>query len=446
MAHDTIYALATAPAPAALAVLRLSGPESPEIIARLCGGPVPPDRRLRLRKLRHPQTAEILDEALIAGFPAGGSYTSEAMAEVHVHGGRAVSDDVAAALELLGARLARPGEFTRRAVLAGRLDLAQAEAVSALIAAETETVRRQAMRVLEGAVGHAVRQWRSSLTEAAGLLETSIDFVDQDLGPGIEDQAAAALRAIAEELRIHEASAVDFEASARRKRVVLIGPPNAGKSSLLNAAFGQDRVIVSAQPGTTRDVVSATYRARGAELDLIDTAGLRTTSDKVEAEGVRRAAAVAEKADHRILVLSADTLAVAAPALALAQPEDTLIWTKRDLAPTPPDTVLSRPFGAVHRVSVHDGSAETALRQRLDTLSAASPQAISPIAGSDRRRAVLRSGLSAVEDSLEALRCGRVELASASVWDAIARLEGLIGGVDKDEALDSVFARFCIGK
>ncbi|MCA6297399.1 MAG: tRNA uridine-5-carboxymethylaminomethyl(34) synthesis GTPase MnmE, partial [Phenylobacterium sp.] len=296
--NDTIFAPATAPGRAAVAVVRLSGPRAGEALSALAGRR-PAPRRAAVRKLKD-AVGRVLDEALVLWMPGPASYTGEDSAELHLHGGPAVVAGVLEALAGLGLRLAEPGEFTRRAFENGRLDLAQAEGVADLIEAETEAQRRQALDQLDGALGRAREAWRSDLVEALALFEAAVDFPDEDLP---EDVAARARPAI-ERLLTALKSALEGVERAERVRdgyaIALIGAPNAGKSTLLNALSRREAAIVTATPGTTRDVIEVTLQLAGYKVILADTAGLRDTLDEVEAEGVRRARRRAEAADLRL--------------------------------------------------------------------------------------------------------------------------------------------------
>ena len=290
---DTIFALATAPGRGAVAVIRLSGPGSGRIAGALAGRP-PPPRQAGLRTLRN-TAGEILDHALVLWFPAPASYTGEDCAELHLHGGPAVVDAVTRALIDAGARLAEPGEFTRRAFENGRLDLAEAEAVADLVEAETAGQARQALRQMEGALGERYDRWRDTLIEALGTLEAGIDFAEEDAGAALAASARPALERLEHDL----AQAVADQARGRRVRegyrIAVIGAPNAGKSSLVNALAEREVAIVHARAGTTRDVLEAPLTLAGYRAILSDTAGLRDTGDEIEQEGARRAARAARR-------------------------------------------------------------------------------------------------------------------------------------------------------
>ena len=304
MHDDTIFAIASGAGRAAIAVLRLSGPDSAALLRALAGR-LPPPRRASLRRLRD-AAGEQLDHALVLWLPAPASYTGEDAAELHLHGGRAVIEGVADALVALGARPAEPGEFTRRAFLNGRLDLIEAEAIGDLVEAETSAQRAQALRQLDGALGAIYRDWAERLRLLLAQQEALIDFPDEDLPAETEALALAELAALSREIGAH----LDDGRRGERLREGLVfaitGPPNVGKSSLVNALAEREVAIVAPTPGTTRDALEARVVLGGVPVTLVDTAGLRAAQDAIEAEGVRRAHARAAAADLVIVVGEAD--------------------------------------------------------------------------------------------------------------------------------------------
>lgn len=447
MDKETIFALASGAPPAAIAVMRLSGPETDRILKGLLGD-LPEPRKAVLRTLRHPTTQDILDQGLVLRFRRGESYTGECSAELHLHGGDRVISAVEAALLGLGAMPATPGAFTRRALRAGRLDVAQAEAVASLIHAESDEARRQSLLVLDGAVGTLAASWRDALIAALALLETGVDFVDEALGDSLLRDAAEQFLALAGELREHVAASEAYDADQEPKTVVLIGPPNAGKSSLLNALTGRDTAIVTSIPGTTRDVVSAQLAVDGRSLAILDTAGHRETQDPIEALGVDRARQAAQSAWLKVYVASADTAdAFDAVTVDPTSEDAVLFWTKADLDPTPP-MMLQEQFGPrLHVVSARDDSARQALRRAVAQVAAQRPPAArSPIAGSTRRVALVRKAQALLEQAARSASEDRIELAALDARGAASQIEGLIGAVDHEDTLDAVFSRFCIGK
>lgn len=442
---DTIFAVASGAAPTAIAVVRISGPETPAIVGALTAGRVPAPRQAALRALIGPDGAEI-DRGLVLTFEEGRSYTGEASAELQLHGGPAILTAATRALERFGARPAGPGEFSRRALANGRMDLAQAEGLSALIAAETEAQRRHALRVLEGAVGRLAAEWREALVSAIALLETGVDFVEEDLGEEIQRQGAARIGALRAALQAHLDSVELEDKAAALPHIALIGPPNAGKSSLLNAIAGRDAAIVTEIAGTTRDAVSLALAHGGQTLSLVDTAGLRETADPVESIGVERAREAARRADHRIFVLSADTIDGMAALRELVEPGDALFWNKSDLDAEPPAALADFGAGRRYVVSTRDGSARQAFAAYLDAALAPATAEASPIAGSERRKTLAQRALAHLIEAETAAADSRVELAIEELRRAWAHLDGLVGAVDHEAVLDEVFSRFCIGK
>ncbi len=289
---DTIYALASARGKAGVAVVRLSGPLAREAVARLAGS-VPPDRELRLRRLT--VAGDVLDEALVAVFPEGGSFTGETVAEFHVHGGPAIVASLVAAMSAMpGLRPAEAGEFTRRAFLNGRLDLSQVEGLADLIDAETAAQRRQAMRVLSGSVAVRVAEWRATLLRALALVEVTIDFADEDVPVDVWPEVGTLIETLTAALRAEAAGTAVAERLRDGFEVAVLGAPNAGKSTLVNYLAGREVAITSPVPGTTRDVIEVRLDLGGLPVTFLDTAGLRESGDAVERIGVERARARAE--------------------------------------------------------------------------------------------------------------------------------------------------------
>src|SRR5437773_1281439 len=301
---DTIYAPATAAGRAAIAIIRLSGRLSGPAVAALAGK-LPPPRVARHVRLRDPDSGEELDDGLALWFPGPSSVTGEDVAELHLHGSRAVIAAVMAALGRRGLRLAEPGEFTRRAFLNDKLDLLQAEAVADLAAAETEAQRRQALRQLDGHLGALYRGWGERLLRLLAHLEAAIDFPDEELPPEIEAEVAEGSRRLAEEIERHLADGHRGERLRDGIAVAIVGPPNAGKSSLLNQLARREAAITSPIAGTTRDVIEVAIDLAGYPVIFADTAGLRDSGDVLEQERLRRALARAEAAELRLFVFDA---------------------------------------------------------------------------------------------------------------------------------------------
>jgi len=331
---DTIVALASGRPPAAIAVIRLSGRRAAATVQALCGR-LPPPRHASLATFRDPRSGEALDQGLVLFLPGPASPTGEDVAEFHVHGGRAV---VAAMLDALtalpGVRLAEPGEFTRRAFFAGRMDLAAVEGLADLVAADTDAQRRQALAQASGVLGIRVTAWRLHILEARALAEASLDFADEDdVATDAFGQARAAAAALRDDIAAALAASGGGERLREGFRVVVLGPPNAGKSSLVNALARREVAIVTEEAGTTRDLIEVHLDLGGWPVIVTDTAGLREAAGLVEAEGIRRARARAEDADLVLWLSAAD--APKEPPSDLPTAPLQVVLTKADLASAP---------------------------------------------------------------------------------------------------------------
>ena len=431
--NDTIFALATPPGRAAVAVVRLSGSGCAQLLAALTRRPPPPPRQAVLRRLAAlDDPSHTLDQALVLWMPAPASYTGEDQAELHLHGGVATVSVVLAALASNGLRVAEPGEFTRRAFANGRLDLAEAEAVADLVDAETEAQRRQALAQLGGVLSAQHAEWRGWLLEAAAHLEAAVDFPDEDLPAETAARAAPAL------LRLREAlgAALDDRRGERVRqgfRVALLGAPNAGKSSLLNAMAKYDAAIVTPIAGTTRDIVEVQLVLAGRKVVIADTAGLRDATDLIEAEGVRRAHAWGKSADLRIWLTEPGG---EAPPDGLLGPSDLRLATKADQGAAPGDIAIS--------TITSEGLSE--LEEWLqERVVAATSGGEAAVVTRQRHRDSLAAALQEVERALAAAAASP-ELAAEAVRLAGRALKRLTGEVEPEAVLDRVFSSFCIGK
>jgi tRNA modification GTPase len=443
---DLILAPATAPGRAALAVVRLSGSGAAAALAALAGE-LPAARRASLRNLRH--EGEALDQALVLWMPGPASYTGEDMAELHLHGGPGVVGGVLEALAAQGARMAAPGEFTRRAFANGKLDLAQAEAVADLVEAETASQARQALEQLGGALSRRYDGWREKLLETLAFLEAAIDFPDEELPEDVAERARPHLEAVLAELNTALSDAKRGRRVREGLKVALIGAPNAGKSSLLNALVGRDAAIVAPTPGTTRDVIEQSLVLDGYQLLLADTAGLRSADDAIEAEGVRRARAWAEEADLRIMVVDGSSDAGDwVEARLEARAGDLCLINKADLNEGLDGQAADGWAGiaglAVMQVSLKEGA--DGVRAWL------ADRAMTMLSGSDFPAATRLRHAERLTDARDRLRAALAvadrgaELAAEEVRLAARALERVTGRIGAEEVLGRVFSSFCIGK
>jgi tRNA modification GTPase len=439
---STIVALASGAGRAGVAVIRVSGPASGDVLRALTDRDLPKPRHAARMVFCAPNSGLSLDDGIALWFPAPASFTGEDVAELHVHGGQAViAAIIDAALSVAGVRIAEPGEFTRRAFENGKLDLAEAEGLADLVDAETEGQRRQALRQRRGALSAVYDGWREQLIRAAALIEAEIDFPDEELPDALAARAGPMLAALAADMARHLDDAHRGERIRDGYRIAIIGPPNAGKSSLLNALAQREAAIVSDLPGTTRDVVEVRLVLAGYPVWIADTAGLREAADAIEAEGVRRALARAEEADLRLGVVEAGTEAPASFKAAL-QPHDLLIQSKTDLAR---QTVAYAEYGSLG-VSALTGEA---IPELLSLLSRRVVEALgreeAPVLTRARHRRLVEEARAALERAIPALLRGP-ELAAEDVRVAASAIGRLTGRIDVEDLLDEIFSSFCIGK
>ena len=436
-AADTIYALASGAAAAAVAVLRLSGPGTGEAMRRLAGS-LPPARRASLRRLRAPD-GETLDHALVLWFPGPTSYTGEDAAELHLHGGRSVIAGVMEALTAAGLREAEPGEFTRRAFLHGKMDLTAAEGIADLVAAETAAQRRQALHQADGGLAKLYGGWAERLARLLAHQEAAIEFAEDGLPTDLDAKARAGAGELRAEIEAHLADARRGELLREGLVFAIIGAPNAGKSSLLNALVGRDAAIVSARAGTTRDIVEARLDLAGVPVTLSDTAGLREAGDEIEAEGIKRAERRAQEAQLVLTVFAADQ-PPDAETLRWVGPEALVLVNKCDLAPAPA-AIAEVPAMAV---SAREGIGLDTLRGRL---AEAALRLTGAGQGNQLTRPRHRAALTEAATLLaEAEGAALPELTAEALRAALFALGRLTGRVGVEEILDIVFRDFCIGK
>jgi tRNA modification GTPase len=448
-ATDTIIALASGAGRAGVAVVRVSGAGAAGVLAHFSVDKIPSPRRASVRLLRDGD-GEFLDEAVVLWMPQPNSYTGEDMVELHLHGGSAVVGAVVTtALNSRLCRTAEPGEFTRRAFDAGRLDLTQAEAIADLIDAETEGQRRQAARLYQGEAAKAFENWRGLLMSAMAALEASIDFPDESDIPAEVDLAALKpIEDLAHDLESALGDAGRLASVREGFRIAILGPPNAGKSSLMNRLARREAAIVSPIAGTTRDVVEVRLVLAGYPVWVADTAGLREAKDAIEAEGVRRALARAEEADLRIWVEDASQSGTAHVSRETSGPHspragDITALNKADLVSLTPKVGAGS-----FLVSAKTGFGFDAFEKRLvqvvrERLDADEP----PLVTRARHRELVEEALAAVERALEGARIGiGAELVSEDLRLAARALGRITGSIDAEDLLDRIFSQFCVGK
>ncbi|HYH22586.1 MAG TPA: tRNA uridine-5-carboxymethylaminomethyl(34) synthesis GTPase MnmE [Azospirillum sp.] len=440
----TIFALATAPGRAGVAVVRVSGPAAGTALGALSRHPVPAPRVATLTTLRDPGTGETLDDALALWFPGPRSFTGEDVVELHLHGGRAVVAGVVEALAALpGLRVAEPGEFTRRAFENGKLDLTAAEGLADLVDAETSAQRRQALRQMEGALGRVYESWRLRLTRALAHVEADIDFPEEDLPGGVADAVRPELEALIGEVDAHLADGHRGERLREGLHIAIVGAPNAGKSSLLNALARREAAIVSARAGTTRDVIEVHLDLGGFPVVLADTAGLREAAgDDIEEEGIRRARDRAASADLKIAVFDATALpSLDAATLALVDAGTVVVVNKTDLVASADAVVAGQEAVGV---SARTGAGLRDLEARLAALAG---ERLAGTGAPALTRARHRAALEECRDALgRALGAPLPELAAEDVRLASRALGRITGRVDVEDVLDVIFRDFCIGK
>jgi tRNA modification GTPase len=442
---DTIFALASAPGRAGVAVIRISGPGAAAALRDLAGS-LPPPRRAVHRRIRDPRTAEIIDDGIALYFAGPASVTGEDVAEFQLHGGRAVLKAVLAALGTRpGFRMAEPGEFTRRAFLNGKFDLTAAEAVADLVAAETAAQRRQALRQLGGEFGRLCEAWREGLIRAQARLEAEIDFPEEGLPQALWAAARDEIKSLSEEIARQLADDHRGERLRAGLLIAILGPPNAGKSTLMNALAQRDVAITSSVAGTTRDVIEVELDLGGYPVVLADTAGLRAPGDAIEEEGIRRARARAESADLRLAIVDASKPEDLEAVKGFLGRDTILVANKIDIA-TRQGRESRIQVGDVRAwpVSVLTGVGMSELIDHLtEKVSESLTTENAPLVTRLRHRDALETCL----DALDRFQTATLpELAAEDLRAAARALGRITGRVDVDDVLDSLFKEFCIGK
>jgi tRNA modification GTPase len=446
--RDTIFALSSGRPPAAIGVVRLSGPRAGDALKALTGK-IPEPRKAALARVRDPANGEVIDEALALWFPGPKSETGEDTAELQLHGGRAVIAAVLTALgRLEGLRMAEPGEFTRRAFENGHLDLTAVEGLADLIGAETEAQRRQAYRQLKGLLGDRAEDWRKRLIEALALVEARIDFSDEADVP--EDLVGPALK-IAAELCAEIGAALSAASRGERLRdglvVAIAGPPNAGKSTLLNRIARREAAIVSPIAGTTRDVIEVHLDLGGYPVTVLDTAGMRHSDDPIEQEGVRRATERAAAADLVLWVEDVTELTSG-----VTPPKAPVVWSvknKIDLDRRIKDKTITQEFELSNMMFYISSLTEQGFISLMEQLGkyavdyfGSEPALVSR----ERQRKLLEAADRALQAALAEGVQGREDIIAEELRVAANALGRLTGRVDVEDILDVIFRDFCIGK
>ena len=427
---DTIFAQATAHGKAGVAVIRISGPRAWDAAVLLCG--TLPNPRLAGVRLLKDRSGVHLDEALVLAFENKASFTGERVVELHLHGSVAV---VAAVLRELGSmedlRAAEPGEFTRRALENGRLDLAQVEGLADLIDAETEAQRRQALRVLSGDLGNRAEVWRGDLIRAAALLEATIDFADEDVPVDVTPEVQTLLDKTRKSLKKEIAGVSTAERVRSGFEVVILGAPNVGKSTLLNTLAGREAAITSEYAGTTRDVIEVRMDLGGIPVTLLDTAGLRETDDHVENIGISRAKERADLADLRVFLVEGEDTPVIPP-----RKDDIVLFAKGDLRAEKDGSISGvTGVGVAQLIEI----IQEKLANRVADIG---------IATRERHKKSMEKAIASLiqADQMLALGTEYTDIAAEELRSAVRSLDVLVGRVDVENILDEIFSSFCIGK
>ena len=427
---DTIFALASAQGKAGVAVIRLSGPRAHEAAAELTRGTLP-SRGMHLRSL-YAQDGGRLDDGLVLTFEGPASFTGEDVAELQIHGSTASVNAVLRCLsDMEDLRLAEPGEFTRRALENGKMDLTQVEGLADLIDAETEAQRKQAQTILAGELGVLAERWRRDLIRAASLLEAVIDFADEDVPTDVTPEVRSLVSGVMDDLR-REAEGVKIAERIRTGfEVAIIGLPNAGKSTLLNALAGREAAITSEFAGTTRDVIEVRMDLAGLPVTMLDTAGLRETEDHVENLGIELARKRADAADLRVFL--ADS------------PQDLGVpMSEGDIQVFPKSDLRSHSKGGI------SGRTGEGIDQLISQISCvlAHRSTSHGIATRERHRVSLNKALQSLSDATSVLESGPdlYDIAAEELRSAIRALESLVGRIDVESLLDEIFSSFCLGK
>lgn len=442
---DTIYALASGQGRAGVSVVRVSGAMASDVCLSLTKRDKMPNPRMAtLAHLYHPETGVMIDQAVLLWFPAPNSFTGEDVLEIQGHGGLAIQNHLFDALDQFDhVRLAERGEFSRRAFEQGKMDLTEAEGLNDLIMAETEEQRLQAMRQMQGGLSAVYDGWRHQLVDILAYLEADIDFPDEDLPDGISATQRAPVESLFADIEQHLAEGHKGERIRSGYTIVLLGAPNVGKSSLLNALAREDVAIVSDIAGTTRDSIEVRLDMAGFPVSIIDTAGLREAGDVIEEEGIRRAREKADKADLRLVLIAPDHDAqMLSEALTLVRQGDMLCLNKSDLPQTDLPPLPQKPI-------IFSAKAGDGLQALLEAIE---KKVVADLSMGDRPSLTRRRHRRALENTRDALdrflnnKHGDLILEAEDIRIAARYLGEITGRVDVEEVLGKVFSDFCIGK
>ncbi|MBE88137.1 MAG: tRNA uridine-5-carboxymethylaminomethyl(34) synthesis GTPase MnmE [Rhodospirillaceae bacterium] len=445
---ETIYALASAPGRAGIAVYRLSGPQSSKVLAAITGLDLPKPRLATRCSVVDPINGEKIDDGLVLWFPAPRSYTGDDVVELHLHGGTAVRQRIFEILDrFYGLQMAEPGEFTRRAVLAGKIDFTEAEGLIDLIDAETDAQRRQALLQSRGVLGDLYNSWRDKLLPCLAHLEAAIDFPDEDLPEGVELAIGPTVKTLIQEIENHLEDGHRGERLRDGLKIAIFGPPNVGKSSLLNWLARRDAAIVSETAGTTRDVIEVHLDLGGFPVVLADTAGIRDAQSDVESIGIERTFQRAAESDLKIVVAAADQTSTPIHDIDIIDSETILVLNKIDLLEPDTDQITAGfgDFGEnLYPVSVtHEAGLEKLVECLIKEVEKRLNTGTSPTITRHRHRRALRKCLDALK---RARSQENSELCAEDLRLAVRFLGNLTGSVDVEDLLDIIFLDFCIGK
>ena len=450
---DTIFATATAPGKAGVAIIRISGEQAASALVALTGKNIPHPRQASLCKIYNPSNKELIDEALVLWFKAPASFTGEDVAELHVHGGRAVISEI---IECLGAmknlRVAEPGEFSRRAFLNGKMDLTEAEGLADLIDAETKMQARMALRQKQGELGGLYEIWREEILVTLANIEAYIDFPDEDIPENVTQTIEKTIRSLINSISGHLNDNRRGERLRAGLNVVIIGPPNAGKSSLMNLLARRDVAIVSEHAGTTRDIIEIHLDLGGYPITIVDTAGIRENPGEIEAEGIKRARKRAEQADLKIMVFDANHENISPDAGELknfahmADENSIVVFNKIDLLADKNKIALPVTYNKIRTIEASFNNG-VGIDNILDYIKKSAEDGFAtqgePMITRERHRALLRESLAA----LQTFSLGKnIELASEDLRQAALAIGKITGRIDVEEVLDRIFSSFCIGK